>query len=214
MDEDRRVLWVLLFSAMLCVSLFRSQAQASERSGLPGGGDLAGATEPPIHRPADAGSRPGVRAAVRLLNQAALQRNFASDARIRELLRTARDELIASESGLCCIPLARVLRLEAEVEGLMNPLGPRSGPLPASPGVYSSPPNRGELVLLARDGQGIVRGEERRLPGWHDELFVVARDAASIPAFSAAKSPPRSVPNVRTPAPSDPEAMPMVSLRF
>ena len=213
MDEDRRLLWVLLVSAMLCVSLFRSQAQASERSGVAGGGNLAGAAVPSLRSPAEASSLPGVRAAVRLLNQAALQRNFASDSRIRELLRSARDELVASEPGLCCIPLARVLRLEAEVEGLMHPLGPGRGSLAGSPGVSTRPPNRGELVLLARDGQGIVRGEERRHPGRHDELFVVARDAVSIPAFST-RSPPRGFPDARTPAPSDPEALPMVSLRF
>jgi hypothetical protein len=142
----------LAMGMILCVS--RAHAAQDPNPG-PWPGSAAGSSAPAaLHR---------VQRASRYLEQAALQWDFASNARQLDLLRQARGDLQTALPGLrglrrrqaaaLSADIGRVLvrdtsPLEIQADAGLDTGGPNLGPLA---------PSRDELAVLAKEGQDLVR---------------------------------------------------------
>jgi len=123
-----------------------------------------------------------VRAAVRIISQAALQRDFASNAQIRALLQSAHDLLATSEPSLCCDARVRLVQLERDIERMVGRVDNVSDAWQDRDGVTIRPPDRDELNLLAKEGQDLLRNPVAQSGKLHDDSFSIARNAARLPA--------------------------------
>jgi len=121
-----------------------------------------------------------VRAAVRIVSQAALQRDFASNGRIRALLQSAHDMLAASEQSLCCAALDEVVQFEGDIKQMVDRVDNVSDAWQNRYGVTIRPPNRDELNVLAKEGQNLLRKPIAQAGAGYAAAFATARNAASL----------------------------------
>jgi hypothetical protein len=97
--------------------------------------------------------------AVRDLEQACLQRDFASNARELALLQWAREDLVAAAKQLHGVEHARTVDLLADLDHAIRRASTHLGPLLAPDGdVYGPlPPSRNQLAQLATEAQDLER---------------------------------------------------------
>jgi len=190
MQIDPRFLLTMACSALLLALMAHWPARA-EQPLAPAGFARAPQSQ--------AGS--GLGAAVRLLDQAALQRPYASNGQLRAMLQAAHGRLQPLAQNLHGAPAARVAQLDRDVLAVLA-LSDQYAPLasvarPAQPGA-------GGLLLLAREAQELWRDEpalvlDQRIPYWALTGPADAGDAA--PSLRAA---PRAA-DASDPWPAAPE---------
>lgn len=101
-----------------------------------------------------------IRAAVQQLQQAALQRDFASNTDELELLGSAHDTLVKAIKKLCCQERERATQLVSDIEHVLVRDSTYLGPLvsPADERFGPPAPTRDQLAQLVQEGQELVRG--------------------------------------------------------
>jgi len=214
MKNQRRPMWTWALGLLFFGSLAHLPAQATDpataRSQLvdPTATGLNGkdaATPASLHE---------IRVAVRLINQAALQRNFASDGQIRALLQSAHDKLAASEPALCCVALEGVAQLDSDIRHMVARVDIPGDMVPTPRGASIRPPNREELNLLAKEGQNLLRDPIAQ--SWTDQenSFAAARNAAPLPKPDRAWLAAGGIRRVSPTLAHRPEALPMLSVNF
>ena len=98
--------------------------------------------------------------AVRDLEQATLQADFASNERELALLAQAHQDLIAAAGQLHGVQRTRTIELLADLDHAIERASAQLGPLISSTGETfgPSPPSRNQLAQLATEGQDLERG--------------------------------------------------------
>ncbi len=185
MDERKKAFLLLtLVSAMM---LFASHAHASTVSTATISGAGAPTNADTLQGPAQKAAMHQIRAAVRGLEQAALQADFASNAEELALLQSAHDRLQAAARSLCCAKRARSLRLAADIDHVIARASAHFGPLVSPDGDFIGPPapSQNQLAQLATEGRELVRN----VPTAHGfvdtdalELTAPTPDGAKRPA--------------------------------
>jgi len=135
------------------------------------GADLAADAPAPAARcrpgldskPASLGSAmvdtPGeLRAAIRLLNQVALQGEMAGDGQQMQLLEMARTSLREALPILCCAQREAAVALESNLARILARAIAQRSPIERATGASLGPsaPTRSELRILARQGQNLI----------------------------------------------------------
>ena len=110
-------------------------------------------------------ARRQLHAAVRGLEQAALQTDFASNDEELALLQSAHDRLLGAARSLCCAQRARALRLAADIDHVIVRDSARLGALVSPDGDSFGPPapTRNQLAQLATEGRDLLRN----VRPWH-----------------------------------------------
>lgn len=119
----------------------------------------AEATVPGPYETGQQGSAHRIRVAVRRLEQAALQHDFASNERELQLLQSAHDELEAAIKTLCCGERERVAALESDIARALTEDSSYLGPLVSPDGEQFGPvaPSQSQLAQLVTEGQEVLR---------------------------------------------------------
>ncbi len=145
-----------VLASVLCALIGTGHAQAPDGTIGPAGAspDSGSSTRGTTGR---SGSAHDVRAAVRLINQAALQRDFASNERIHALLQDAQGILAATDARVCCGSRIRLIDFERDLDHAVNRADDAMGAGPGQGAARSGQPGRDELNLLAREGQALLR---------------------------------------------------------
>jgi hypothetical protein len=205
---------ILLFGT--AVLAFAGTAGAATRRFSAGPAAGAAMLAPPGH--ADRARRNAMallRDAAAGLDQAALQRDFASNASVLRLLQRAHDDLAAAGKTLCCAERTQAIGLAAGIDyaiargsaqlGTLVSNGPdRFGPLP---------PSRNELAVLAKEGQQLVHDSlpALRAPDTDDIAWLRGEtgpvSGRGVDPWAPAGEPPASLPG-------DSRAWPQLARRF
>ena len=118
MNGNRKFWQAQVLASVLCALIGPGHAQAPDAKAGPA---PASTDNVPAAR---AGARTlathEIRAAVRLISQAALQRDFASNARIHNLLQTAQDILASADTTACCDSRSRLIDLKRDLDHAVN----------------------------------------------------------------------------------------------
>ncbi len=98
--------------------------------------------------------------AVGALDQAAMEHDFASNARDLVLLQQARDDLGAAAALLHGLPRTRAIELASDIDIALRWTSAPLGPLASPVGGDMGPPvlSRDQLAQLATEGQDLLRG--------------------------------------------------------
>ena len=214
MKGSRWVLQAVALSAISSAVLLQSPAQAADPARLQVAPGAPAASAAGAADPVTADSIHDVRAAVRIISQAALQRDFSSNGQIRALLQSAHTMLVASEPALCCDALARVVQLDFDIERIVARVDNVAHAWQTRDGVTIAPPNRDELNVLAREGQSLLRNPLAKAWSGSDESFAAARNAATLSRDDVEPYPAAAQRHVWPGAPSNPQAMTLLSLNF
>jgi hypothetical protein len=123
--------------------------------------------------------------AVRCLKQATLQWDFASNAEVLALLRTAQDDLVAAARQQGGAQRMRTDDLLADLNRAIERASTQLGTLISPSGETFGPqaPNRNDLAQLAAEGEDLERG----MPLVHRLLLTVdvgPPDAGALPAHT------------------------------
>jgi len=157
MQIDPRFLLTMACSALLLALLAHWPARAAQPL-APALFERAPQSQPGL----------GLGAAVRLLDQAALQRPYASNVQVRALLQAAHGRLQPLAQSLQGAPAIRVAQLDRDV---MAALAASDGPGPVASVARPPAPGAHGLMLLAREAQELWRDEpapalDGRVPLW------------------------------------------------
>jgi len=214
MNRNRGLFGIMALGSVLYASAMQSPAGAAE-SPMPQAMSMAPAAT--YSYPAAtlaAGSIHDVRAAVRIVSQAALQREFSSNGQIRVLLQAAHDLLAASEQSLCCAALNGVVRFEGDIKQMVDRVDNVSDGWQNRDGVTIRPPNREELNLLAKEGQNLLRKPIAQARTEHDAAFAIARNGASLAVTSVEPDAFGGRRYAWPASPSTPQASTLLSFNF
>jgi len=154
MDDQQKAFLLL---ALICATVLfftRAHAQEALTTEQPMAAAVAASEKKPIE------AKQLIRLAVQQLQQAALQRDFASNADELQMLQSAHDTLVAAIKKLCCEEREHAAQLSSDIEhvlvrdstylgALVSPADDRFGP-PA--------PTRDQLAQLAQEGEELMRG--------------------------------------------------------
>jgi len=99
-----------------------------------------------------------LRAAIRLLNQVALQGEMAGDRQQMQLLEMARTSLRQALPLLCCARREAAVTLESNLTRILARAIAQRSPIERATGASLGPsaPTRSELRILARQGQNLI----------------------------------------------------------
>jgi hypothetical protein len=154
MNEQQKGLLAVALAGALILTAARAHAQV-----LP----LAQGAPQVAARPADEPGRKDpdrpVRRAVRQLEQAALQLDYASNSQELAWLQLAHDELAAALDDACCRARQRIAELEVDLNHVIVRDAARLGsPFSSSGDSFGPPaPTHGQLDRLVLEGQAILR---------------------------------------------------------
>jgi len=181
MDDHQRA--VLLLALICATVFFLTRAHAQELS-VPAQPPVASASAVASGEPTDATQL--IRSAVQQLQQAALQRDFTSNAAELQLLQSAHDALIAAIKKLCCQERERAAQLSSDIEHALVRDSTYLGPLVSPEDERFGPPapTRDQLAQLAQEGQELVRGA----PVMHR---LIDSDTSNLTSRSAPPAPVR-----------------------
>ena len=192
MNDQRKTLFLL---ALICATVFfLTRAHAQE---------AATGQQPPVAAAATSGGAASaepsqatklVRSAAQQLQQAALQRDFTSNADELALLQSAHDTLVAAIKKLCCQERERAAQLASDIEHVLVRDSTYLGPLtsPADERFGPVGPTRDQLAQLAQEGQELLRGAptiHRLIDSDTFSLTIPSRPAETVRANEYPMSP-------------------------
>jgi len=154
MDDQQKTFLLL---ALICATVFfltRAHAQEPLTTEQPAAA-AAAVTEAELPQASQL-----IRSVVQQLQQAVLQRDFASNADELALLQSAHDTLVAAIKKLCCQERERAAQLASDIEHVLVRDSTYLGPLtsPADERFGPVGPTRDQLAQLAQEGQELLRG--------------------------------------------------------
>lgn len=152
--------------------------------------NLAGNAQEPVVAPAAMDS---LRSVALRLDDAARQADFSSRAQGLLQLESARDRLENSINELCCARRDRAARLESNIDRVIARARVDLGPLLSTTGAASGPPapNRDELLILAKEGENLLRNSAALPVDQRYEELLSARNESTwrpLPLASSARS--------------------------
>ena len=181
MDDQKKILLLL---GLLCgIVLFASRAHAEPHSPQtePHAAVAQFANDPRATHTSDPDK--SIRAAVRVLEQAALQRDFASNQQELAFLQSAHDQLAAAMQALCCLQRERTAQLISDIKHVIVRDSTYLGAAVSAEGDDFGPPGptQNQLKQLVTEGQDLVRNA----PLVHRLRDADAFDLASAPVATA-----------------------------
>jgi hypothetical protein len=170
LDPHLKLLWVALAAAVLAVHAARASAMIGSDRYEPSGNAIGvwqlAAAKDLVQ------SERLIEHAVRDLQQAAHQTDFASNEHVVALLRSAQDKLSRAAKPLLGERWLQVNRLLADVGDAIARGSARLGPMVSSGGESFGPPafDHNELAQLIKEGQALVRHTAFRSPADTDDI--------------------------------------------
>jgi hypothetical protein len=158
MGNSFRYFWLFSLIAAFLVLSARAHAKTAEEP--PARTDPAGFLVPCATCPGAMNPMRDVRTAEGLIEQAALQRDFSSNARELTLLRGAHDALESAIDSLCCMRRERAAVLAADLDHVLVRDAAHDGFAHSVDGFTYGPPapSRDQLARLASEAWDLVRG--------------------------------------------------------
>ena len=155
MDDQQKVFLLL---ALICATVFFLTRAHAQDISAPRQSPVA--TTNPAASTAPTEATQLIRTAVQQLQQAALQRDFTSNAAELQLLQSAHDTLVTAIKKLCCQEREHAAQLTADIEHVLVRDSSYLGPLTSPSDERFGPPapTRNQLAQLAQEGQELVRG--------------------------------------------------------
>jgi hypothetical protein len=155
MDDQQKAILLL---ALICATVFFLTRAHAQDASTPRQSTVATTNTAASTVSTDATQL--IRTAVQQLQQAALQRDFTSNAAELQLLQSAHDTLVAAVKKLCCQERERAAHLASDIEHVLVRDSTYLGPLisPSDERFGPPAPTRDQLAQLAQEGQEMVRG--------------------------------------------------------